>query len=268
MAIDFSEYYPLTIFRYLRHRGKILGPVRMHARVPVIFSIGWVTDFSRGSLQDITDHEVAKLVSDLERMVSQQAQKSIDWDQTRKEQGTWPTKMMVSTWFKNETNLVTMIDLLNKELEKQAAYKIHGQNVKARLEVSPQRKPSTMAKDLFFKGLKEMKGHESTSMGNFRYRSMLEEMLQLHVPVRAKVARKKASVSVLYRFQYHSGPKPIRTISVVLELICRFKFVVATIRIFGVFRVQSHTMWPYMCMCFGLFAPTHFHFEFCGVHDS
>ena len=51
--------------------------------------------------------------------------------------------MMVSMWFKNETNLITMIDLLRimkEELEK-AAYKIKGQKVKARLEVSPQRKP-------------------------------------------------------------------------------------------------------------------------------
>ena len=41
-----------------------------------------------------------------------------------------------------------------------------------------------------------------------------------------------------------------------------------TIRIFGVFKVQSHTTWPYMCMCRGLFVPTHFHFECCGVRDD
>ena len=60
----------------------------------------------------ITDDEVATLVSDLERMVPPQAQKWIDWDHTRRERGTWPTKMMVSMSFKNETNLVTMIVLL------------------------------------------------------------------------------------------------------------------------------------------------------------
>ena len=37
---------------------------------------------------------------------------------------------------------------------------------------------------------------------------------------------------------------------------------------FGVFKVQSHTMWPYMCMSCGLFAPTQFHFECCGVRDD
>ena len=36
---------------------------------------GWVTDCSNNSIQRITDDEVATLVSDLERMVPQQAQK-------------------------------------------------------------------------------------------------------------------------------------------------------------------------------------------------
>ena len=35
-----------------------------------------------------------------------------------------------------------------------------------------------------------------------------------------------------------------------------------------VFKVQSHTMWVYMCLCCGLFAPTQFHFECCGVLDD
>ena len=33
----------------------------------------------------------------------------------------------------------------------------------------------------------------------------------------------------------------------------RFEFLVS--------KVQSHTMWPYMCLCCGLFVPTQFHFE-------
>ena len=55
---------------------------------------------------------------------------------------------------------------------------------------------------------------------------------------------------------------------VFLELISRFEFDFRrcgfffwAIRIFGVFKVQSHTMWPYMCLCCGLFVPTQFHFE-------
>ena len=36
----------------------------------------------------------------------------VDWDQTRKEQGTWPRKFMVSVWLKHETNLMAMIDFL------------------------------------------------------------------------------------------------------------------------------------------------------------
>ena len=73
---------------------------------------GWVTDYSKNCVQGITDDEVATLVSDLERMVPQEAHKWTDWDQTRKEQGTWPTEILVSMLFKNETNLVTMIYLL------------------------------------------------------------------------------------------------------------------------------------------------------------
>ena len=122
----------------------------------------WVTHYSKSSFQGVTVDEVMKLLSDLERMVPQQAQKWIDSDQTKKEQGTWPRKIMVSMWFKHDTNLVTMIDLLEimkNELEK-AAYKIHGQNEKARLEVSPQRRPLAKAQALFFKGLKVVGGDE------------------------------------------------------------------------------------------------------------
>ena len=74
-------------------------------------------------------------MKDLERIVPQQAHKWIDWDQTAKEQGAWPTKTMVSMWFKNETNSATTTELLKRieeELQK-TAYKIHGKNVKARL---------------------------------------------------------------------------------------------------------------------------------------
>ena len=67
---------------------------------------------------------------------------------------------MVSVWFKHETSLVTMIDLLKimKEESDKAACKIHGQNVTARLEVSPQRRPLAKTQALFFKGLKEVGG--------------------------------------------------------------------------------------------------------------
>ena len=66
-----------------------------------------------------------------------------------KEQGTWPTKMVVSMWYKNEASMVT------------TDCKINGQNVKARLEVSSQQKPLAKAAALFVKGFKEMKGDES-----------------------------------------------------------------------------------------------------------
>ena len=114
---------------------------------------GWVTDYSESCFQGVTDDEVTELLIDLERMVPQQAQKWIDWDQTRKEHGTWPRKIMVIMWCKHEANLVTMIDwlkIMKEELDK-AAYKIGGQNVKARLEVCLQRRPWPKAQAMFFK---------------------------------------------------------------------------------------------------------------------
>ena len=70
---------------------------------------------------------------------------------------------MVSMWFKHEANLTVMVDLLKvmKEELGTAAYEINGQRVKARLEVSLQRRPLTKAQAMFFNGLKEMDGDES-----------------------------------------------------------------------------------------------------------
>ena len=118
---------------------------------------------TKGSLRGITDDEVSKLVSDLERMVPRQSHQWIDWDQTRKEQGNWPINTMVSMWFQNETNLVTIIELLKvgEEELKKVSYNKHGLNVSARLEVCPQKKPLTKAYALFFKELKEVEGDES-----------------------------------------------------------------------------------------------------------
>ena len=44
---------------------------------------------------------------------------NIEWDQTKSE-----TKNMVSMWFKNETNLVVMIDLLRTVKEFQASQRL------------------------------------------------------------------------------------------------------------------------------------------------
>ena len=63
----------------------------------------------------------------------------------------WPTKTFVNTWMKNETILATMIGLLKK-----VPYKLHGQEVSATLDMSPERKPLAKAHALFYKGLKEL----------------------------------------------------------------------------------------------------------------
>ena len=83
---------------------------------------GWVTDYTRSSFQGITLNEVV----DLQKMVPNEFHQYIDWNHTRAEQGDWPTKTTVNMWFKNETNLATMIGLLKvvlfmMELKKKGA---------------------------------------------------------------------------------------------------------------------------------------------------
>ena len=88
--------------------------------------------------------------------------KYIDWDQTRTEQGSWPTKLIVSMWLKNETNLPTMAGILDTIKKfKKVPYKLHGQEVSSKSEMSPKRKPLAKAHALFYKGLKEVGGDES-----------------------------------------------------------------------------------------------------------
>ena len=108
-------------------------------------------------------NEVTIFIRDLQKMVPNEFHKYIDWDQTRTEQGTWPTKTLVSLWFKNETNMATMIGLLKfvtDELKK-IPYKLRDQVVSARLEMSPKKKPLAKGHALFYKGLKEVGGNES-----------------------------------------------------------------------------------------------------------
>ena len=75
---------------------------------------------------------------------------------------------------------------------------------------------------------------------------------------------------------YHAPESIFERFRFFLELISRFEFdfrrcgnyVCWTIRFFGVSKVQSLTMWPYMCLCCGLFVPTQFQFECCCVRDD
>ena len=87
--------------------------------------------------------EVAAFLVDLRQMVPLNAQRFVDWEQTRTEQGSWPIKTMVRLRFKNDTNLATMIELrrVAKDELKKKLCKLHGQLAKARFETSPQKKP-------------------------------------------------------------------------------------------------------------------------------
>ena len=84
-----------------------------------------------------------KILVDLTQMIPLNAQKFVDWEITSTEQGNWPTKVLVSMWFKSETNLATIIELRRvviDELQKKP-YELEDQVVRARLEMSPKRKP-------------------------------------------------------------------------------------------------------------------------------
>ena len=72
-------------------------------------------------MEGLTNNEVTNFISDLQKMVLNEFHKHIDWDQTKTEQGNWPTKTFVNMWFKNETNMATkigMLEIVKHELKK------------------------------------------------------------------------------------------------------------------------------------------------------
>ena len=107
--------------------------------------------------------EVVGIVLDVKQMIPLDAQRFVDWEQTRAEQGSWSTKTMISLWFRSDTNLATMIELLRVVTDELNAKpcKLHDRLVKARLEISSQKKPLTKAHALFYKELKAVKADES-----------------------------------------------------------------------------------------------------------
>ena len=79
---------------------------------------GKITDCSKSSLHGIADREVMELLErSRETGAAARAQTWVDWDQTRKEQGTWPKKTMVCMWFSHEISLIVMIDILKMTRE-------------------------------------------------------------------------------------------------------------------------------------------------------
>ena len=104
---------------------------------------------------------MSNFIRDLHKMVLDHYRKYLDGDQTRTEQGTWPTRTMVNMWFSNETNLPTMVGLLDimKEELKKEPYRLRGQVISSRLEISPKKRSLVRARALFYKGLKEVGGN-------------------------------------------------------------------------------------------------------------
>ena len=128
---------------------------------------GWVTDYKQCRYQGPTDTEVLNLINDLHKMVLDAVQKNNDWEQTRNEQGTWPTKVMVSLWFSNEANLLTRIGLLDvmREELKKGPYKQKGQVVSPRLKSEKE----TTSEDPCFvlsRSRGDERGHVQDSLGS------------------------------------------------------------------------------------------------------
>ena len=80
-----------------------------------------------------------------------------------------------------------------------------------------------------------------------------------------------------WRVVYNSVENLFERFRVGLESISRFEFEFRRCGIFfflnysNFWCVQSsitHTMWPCMCLCCGLFVPTQFHFECCGIRND
>ena len=71
---------------------------------------------------------------------------------------------------------------------------------------------------------------------------------------------------------YHVAENKFERFRGFMELKSRFDFDFRRCGNFFVerfeFLVCSKFKWPYMCLCCGLFVPTQFHFECCGVRDD
>ena len=156
---------------------------------------GWVTDNKKCSYQGLTDTEVSNFIRDLRKMVPAQFHKYTGWDHTRTEQGTWPSKTFVNMQFKNETNLATIIGLpeIVKEEIKKGPYKLHGQEVSARFEMSP--KGSQRSRTQWVQ----------ERWGKFRSASLSEvQWLQNTLPEREGLAWPGISNLMLYRILWNT----------------------------------------------------------------
>ena len=154
-----------------------------------------VTDNKKCSYQGLTDTKVSNFIRDLRKMVPDQFHKYTGWDHTRTEQGTWPSKTFVNMQFKNETNLATIIGLpeIVKEEIKKGPYKLHGQEVSARLEMSPKGSQRRRTQWVQERG------------GKFRSASLSEvQWLQNTLPEREGLAWPGISNLMLYRILWNT----------------------------------------------------------------
>ena len=76
--------------------------------------------FVKKNIQGIPDSQVKTVLGNLEKMTPQEVRTWIYWEQTKIYQGPRPTKIRVSLWFKHDTGLILMFEILKlmtEELE-------------------------------------------------------------------------------------------------------------------------------------------------------
>ena len=95
------------------------------------------------TIQGIPDSEAKTVLDDLEQVMPQEVRRWIDWEQTGSGQGPSPRTILVSLWFKHDTGLMLMIEILKmvrNELNK-SQFGVNGERVRTNLEIGPQKKP-------------------------------------------------------------------------------------------------------------------------------
>ena len=136
-------------------------------------------------------------------MVLLEVRKLIDRDETKHDQGPWPRKTMVSLWFKHDTSLMLMIEILKKMREKMAKtnYSVSGELVRTNLEIRPEKKTLRRSQAMFFKAFKDALGDKS-QIECSRFLSLLNwerrasGSWQSNINARANVTRMKFGKSI------------------------------------------------------------------------
>ena len=71
-----------------------------------------MTEWSRKKAQGVVDHEVNKIMDEINAAMGAELKTKINWEHSKEWQGQWPRKTMVNLWFVHGTEIGMMIDTL------------------------------------------------------------------------------------------------------------------------------------------------------------